>query len=674
MFFPREMTEIELIVPSKDLVAVTQVLSGYGVFHQTDSNYPGVASGSANTWQETAAQYAALERRVQTVMQALGIEEGQPPLSDGQQKGMAEIETIRPLVEQIEGEVRSTNDELSELRKRLEQLESILHQLEPVEDVDIDISSLRDSRYMFSMLGLMPSANMDRLQTSLARVPHVFMTLRSDPGRPVVWLAGTKANADVLQRAARSAYLDPLSLPSDYQGTPGKIIESLRNTIESTQRRIEELEATIGRFGEERKEQLRDLLWQAHTSRVLSDAIVRFGQLRHTYVVTGWVPRDDLDELSRRLKQASREVLIETLPTSRRGHNQNVPVALFNNRFLKPFQMLVNTYARPRYGEIDPTILIAFTFPVLYGAMFGDLGQGLVLFTLGLLMHNKIILKGMSSLGLLIAYCGVFAALFGVLYGSFFGFEGEHFAETFGFEFTPVWISPIHDILRVLGLAIDAGIILLLVGYLLGIYSHARARNWGHLVFGHNGLIALLFYISFLALLGNFLGRTPIAPQVAVAIGSLPLPFPIFAIIFGLGIMFSEVFIHWMEGHRPLIEGRGVGGFIMYLVQAFMDWFEVVISQLSNTLSYVRVGAFAVAHGGLSLAFFRLAELIGGGEHGVGYWAMLVVGNLFFITIEALIVGIQTMRLHYYEFLGKFFTGGGMRFEPLAVTPTKEEG
>ena len=676
MFFPREMVEIELIVPSKDLVAVTQVLSGYGVFHQTDSNYPGVASGSANTWQETAAQYAALERRVQTVMQALGIDEGQPPSSDAhaERKGMAEIETVRPLVEQIEEEVRSTNDELSELRKRLESLESILRQLEPVEDVDIDISSLRDSRYMFSMLGLMPSANIDRLQTSLGRVPHVFLTLRSDPGKPVVWLAGTKANADVLQRAARSAYLDPLTLPSDYQGTPGKIIESLRNTIESTQRRIDELQTTLSRMGEERKEQLRDLLWQVHTSRVLADAIVRFGQLRHTYVITGWVPADDMEELTRRLKQASREILIETLPTSRTGHNQHVPVALFNNRFLRPFQMLVNTYARPRYGEIDPTILIAFTFPVLYGAMFGDLGQGLVLFTLGLLMHNKIILKGMSSLGLLIAYCGAFAALFGVLYGSFFGFEGEHFIETFGFEFTPVWISTIHDILRVLGLAIDAGIILLLVGYLLGIDSHARARNWGHLVFGHNGLIALLFYISFLALLGNFLGRTPIAPQVAVAIGSLPLPFPIFAIIFGLGIMFSEVFIHWMEGHRPLIEGRGVGGFIMYLVQAFMDWFEVVISQLSNTLSYVRVGAFAVAHGGLSLAFFRLAELIGGGEHGVGYWIMLVVGNLFFITIEALIVGIQTMRLHYYEFLGKFFTGGGMRFEPLAVTPTKEEG
>ncbi len=674
MLFPREMVEIELIVPSKDLVAVTQVLSGYGVFHQTDSNYPGVASGSANTWQETAAQYAALERRVQTLMQALGIDEGQPPSSDGdaERGGLVEIETIRPMVEQIEEEVRSTNDELSELRKRLEQLESILHQLEPVEDVDIDISSLRDSRYMFSMLGLMPSANMDRLRTSLVRVPHVFLTLRSDPGKPVVWLAGTRANADVLQRAARSAYLDPLSLPEDYQGTPGKIIESLRNTIESTQRRIDELQATLSRLGEERKEQLRDLLWQAHTSRVLSDAIVRFGQLRHTYVVTGWVPLDKLDDLTHRLKHASREILIETLPTSRSGHNQHVPVALFNNKYLKPFQVLVNTYARPRYGELDPTILMAVTFPLLYGAMFGDLGQGLVLLIAGLLINSGVILKSMKSLGLLIAYCGASAAIFGVLYGSFFGFEGEHFRHAFGFDFPPLWLSPLHDTLPVLGIAIDVGIVILLIAYLLAIFNQVRSREWAHLIFGHTGLVGLALYLSFLGVLGLAVKALslPIIPQIAVAISNLPLPFLTLLIIFGLGIMFSEVFINWMEGHRPVIEAHGVGGFIMYLIQAFMDLFETLISQLSNTLSFVRVGAFAIAHGGVSMAIFALA----GEDLGFKYWLVVVLGNLFIIGFEGLIVGIQTMRLNYYEFLGKFFTGGGMRFEPLAVTPTKEEG
>lgn len=666
MFFPKEMTEIELIVPSKDLLAVTKVLSGYGVFHQTDSSYPGVASGSANTWQEQAALYATLERRIQLVMQALGVDEGQPPSSDFE--AMVEIEKIRPLVEQLEEEVKKISDELTDHRKRLEQLESTLHQLEPVEDIDLDISSLRDSRYMFSVLGLIPSANVDRLQTSLARVPHVFLILRSDPGKPVVWLAGTKANADVLERAARSAYLDPLSLPNDYQGTPANIITSIRNTIESTQSRIDELRTTLARLADERRQQLRDLLWQAHTSRVLADAIVRFGQLRHTYVITGWVPADDLEELNRRLKQASKEVLIETLPTSRSGQNQNVPVALTNNRFLRPFQMLVNTYARPRYGEIDPTILIAFTFPILFGAMFGDIGQGLVLALLGWLMSSGRILKSMSSLGGLIAICGVSATLFGFLYGSIFGFEGHLVEEYLGFKLEPLWISPIHEILPILIVAIDAGIILLTLGFLLSIFNLWRSRDWPHLVFGHNGIVGFVLYWSLLGLLGSSLGESPISPKLAVAAGSA-LPSVVFtglAIISGVAIMFSEVFRNLMEGHRPLIEG-GIG---TYAIQAPMELFETVISFLSNTLSYVRVGAFAVAHGGLSLAIFSLA----GAQPDLGFWITILIGNIFIVGFEGLIVGIQTMRLHYYEFLGKFFTGGGMRFEPLALTPAKEEG
>lgn len=669
MFFPKAMTEIELIIPSKDLLAVTRVLSNYGVFHQTDSNnYAGVATGSANTWQEQAAAYSMLERRLQSVMQALGVDEGQPPSADFD--AMVDIEKMRPLVEKIEDDVKQASDQLTNERKRLEQLESTLHQLEPVADIDLDISSLRNSRYLYSMIGVIPTANVDRLQTSLARVPNVFLTLRSDLSKPVVWLAGTKANSDVLERAARSAYLDPLILPEGYSGTPAKIIESLRKSIEEAQKKISELKETLAKFAESRRQELRDLLWQAHTSRVLSDAIVRYGQLRHTYVVTGWVPLDDMEILTQRLKQASKEILIESLPSLRHGHNSNVPVALLNNKYLKPFQMLVNTYARPRYGEIDPTILMAFTFPLLYGAMFGDIGQGLVLVILGLLINSGKIMKSMGSLGLLIAYCGASATIFGALYGSVFGFEGEHFLHTFGRELHPIWTSPINNTLPVLGVAIDAGIILLLVGFLLAIFNQIRSREWAHLIFGHKGIVGFLLYLSFLGLLGVAAGTLPIAPKVAIGISKLPLPFPLLTLIFGLGIMFSEVFLNLMEGHRPVIEAKGVGGFAMYLVQAFMDLFETMISMLSNTLSFVRVGAFAVAHGGVSMAIFALA----GEEVDLGFWITVVLGNIFIIGFEGLIVGIQTMRLHYYEFLGKFFTGGGMRFEPLRLTPSTEEG
>ena len=108
---------------------------------------------------------------------------------------------------------------------------------------------------------------------------------------------------------------------------------------------------------------------------------------------------------------------------------------------------------------------------------------------------------------------------------------------------------------------------------------------------------------------------------------------------------------------------------MMFIIQSLMDLIETVISMLSNTLSFIRVGAFAVAHGGLSLAIFSLA----GEDPTPGFWITIILGNLFIIGFEGLIVGIQTMRLHYYEILGKFFHGGGIQFEPLKLNPSKED-
>lgn len=666
MLFPKQMSEVELILPSKDLVAVTRALSGYGVFHQVDSANLGLEGMGQNTWQEKAGAYSAMERRVQTIMQNVGLAEEYPakPGIDT----LVDLEATRVVVDGIDKDVKEVSDQLSGEKKRLELLESQLRQLEPIADVNVEVGALRKSSFMHSILGVVPTANISRLRTSLLRVPHVFFLLREDAQKPVVWILGPKTNLDVLERAAKSAYLNPLSLPDEFSGTPEQITAMLRKEIESSKQKISKLETDLAKQGALHKNDLQKLLWDVHISRVMADAIVRFGQLRHTYVVVGWVPTEDLEDLTARLKEASHEILIETMATSRSGHHSHIPVALTNNKWLKPIQELVTTFGRPSYGELDPTLLIAFSFPILYGAMFGDLGQGLVLMLVGTLAHNKIFMKGLQSLGLLLVYAGFFATIFGFLYGSVFGFEGHLVEEYLHFHLAPIWMSPLENILTILGFAIDAGIVILLFGYLLALFNNIRSRDWAHFWFGHTGVVALGFYISFLALLGGFLGSTAIAPKVAVAINHLPLPFTLLAEIFGVLLMFSGFFRNMVEGHT-LIEGTGFGGFAMFLVQSFMDLFEGLISMLSNTLSFVRVGAFAVAHGGLSLAIFKLA----GDEPTPGFWITIVLGNIFIIGFEGLIVYIQTMRLHYYEILGKFFHGGGMSFEPLKLNPSQEE-
>jgi V/A-type H+-transporting ATPase subunit I len=668
MFFPEAMTEVELIVPSKDLLAVTKVLGKHGVFHQIDSTYLGLENLGPNAWQEKAASYSTLERRIQTLMQNLNLKEEYSGPADFDK--VADLEPLQAAVDRIDEDVKKTSDQLSEEKKKLEHLESQLHQLEPIADADVDVSALRQSHYLYSVLGILPAENVSRLQTSLSRVPHTFFTLREDPKRPVVWLLGPRSNSDVIERAVKSAYLTPLSLPEEFQGTPAQINEALRKAIESSKQKISELNATLAKLAEAHKQQLQKLFWEVHISRVIADAIARYGQLRHTYVVVGWVPSADLDTLTQRLKQASKETLIEARAVERTARQSNVPVALRNPGALTPFELLVNTYARPRYEEIDPTALIAVTFPLLYGAMFGDVGHGLVLAAIGWLLSRR------SKLGGLLVACGLSGMIFGILYGSIFGFEEILPHHPFFGQF--FWLSPIHDVLDILKLAIGAGIVLLILAHLLNLYNAARAGNWGRFFFDSNGLAGLILYLSFLVLLGSvaskmFTGDT-FLPGILLEVGRNGMLVTIAQILFLIGlflaVIFSHPLQHWMETGHFEIEG----GWGMFAVQSAAEVLEKFISMLSNTLSYVRVGAFAIVHAGFTGAVFVIARLLSGGaEGGLAYWAVVILGNLFVIGLEGFIVTIQTMRLHYYEFFSKFFSGGGLTYEPLTLAPAPEK-
>jgi V/A-type H+-transporting ATPase subunit I len=648
MFYPQEMTEIEIIVPERDALAVTRELADQGIFHQLDASYLSSEAGTNSTdaWQAQSAAYTALERRLVSIMQALDVEEG--PLPPADQSPTIEVEEVRSDVEQLEREVTVALKDLNEEQKKLEQLKDYLQQLAPVSDIDIDVSTLRDPRYTFSMLGIMPTDSVERLQTSLARIPFVLVTLRQDSRRSVVWLLGTQRNADILDRAARSAYLNPLSLPGAYRGTPSQIMEAIQADIEHLQRQISAQRGVMTELHDVRKEQLQMLLWRVRASRLLADVMTRYGKLRYTYLIVGWVPLSSLESLSRRLRQISGEILIETTPSKRGSAGQNVPVSLENPGILRAFQQLVTTYARPRYEEIDPTLLITLTFPLLFGAMFGDVGHGLVLALLGGVLASRRVpaLRGFAGLGIVVTICGLVATLFGFLYGSVFGMEDV---------LPALWIRPMESIMQILIVAIGAGIVLLSTGFLIGILNAWVARDWSRLLFGHNGVAGLALYWSLVGFAAKAL------------IGSLPVPVQVItvvAVVAGFVVMFSEVLGRLVQGHRPLIEGS-IG---TYAVQAVFELFETLISFLSNSLSYVRVGAFAVAHGGLSAVVFILAEMVSP-TRGIGYWVVVALGNLFVIGFEGLIVGIQTLRLEYYEFFSKFFTGGGTSYVPLTTFP-----
>jgi V/A-type H+-transporting ATPase subunit I len=637
------MSQVEMAVPERDVVPVTEALAASGVFH------PLLTDGSrqAEDWQKKATTFGALERRILAVMEALDVDEGAPP---SETPHLVEPEVVETEVEHLEQEAQEPLRELEEEQRRLDQLQRYRRQVETIAELEVDLKTLLDTRYIFVLMGTMPIANLERLETSLEFIPSVLVTLRHQDHLATAILFGTQRDAEILNRTARSAYLNPLDLPEAYRGTPAEAIAALKAGIERTRQRIADSQSTIERLHETRIRRLRHLLWRVRASRTLARTIAQYGRLRYTYLIAGWVPTSKMPTLEQKTKQVSDQVVIEVSALGR-DENGHIPVALENPPLLKAFQDLVTNYGHPCYGELDPTPVLALTFPLVFGVMFGDVGHGLLLALLGLFLtsgrgpaRREGPLHGLADFGPVLIACGTVAMLFGFLYGSVFGFEEV---------IEPLWLRPVEDIGDILLTTVGMGIGLLSLGMIYNIINAALTRKWGRLLFDHNGLTGMLFYWSLLGLgARGFAIDLPISSKTFAAL----------VIFSGLALAFSEILERLVEGHRPLIKGSAG----TYLMQALFELFETIIGLLSNTLSYVRMGAFAVAHGSLSLVVFIIAGMISP-VHSVGYWIIVALGNLFVIGFEGMIVGIQTLRLEYYEFFSKFFSGNGRRHRPLSL-------
>ena len=642
------------MVPEGAVVPVTEVLAASGVFHLSPPELLHTASKVPETdeWRRWATSFASLERRILAVMQALGADEGSPP---AETPHLIWPEVAEMDVEHLEEETQAPVHELEEEQDKLARLQSYITHLAPLAELDVDLGTLRNMRYTYVLPGTVPLANVERLRSSLEHIPFVLVELQRMAHLATVVLFGLQSDADILDRASRSAYLNPLRPPETYRGTPAEALAALQSSIERAKRHIAEFQATLQRLRSIRIDHLRHLLWRVRASRKLSETIASFGRLHYTYLVNGWVPASKVALLEQMVASVSDQVMIEVSSPRREEETpqawSRIPVALENPPLLRAFQGLVTNYGQPRYGELDPTPIMALTYPLVFGVMFGDVGQGLLLVLLGLLLVSGRVrfLRELAGLGVLLAACGLAATVFGFLYGSLFGFEGL---------FPPLWIRPLDNIIDILIASVVMGVGLLSVGMLHNTVNAALEQRWGRLLFRSNGLAGIVFYWSLVGLGARVLtGTLPVSPVLLAAL----------AVCSGLAVMFSEVLGQLVDRRRPLFEGS----FGAYLMQALFELFETVLGLLSNTLSYIRMGAFAVAHGTLSLVVFILADTFSPAR-GVGYWIVVALGNVFVIGFEGMIVGIQTLRLEYYEFFSKFFSGSGVPHRPLALISREE--
>jgi V/A-type H+-transporting ATPase subunit I len=645
------MNRVELVVPERDIVAVTEALAESRAF-EVDARGPrrseageGGVSGT-NEWDQRAATYTTLLQRITTVMELLAVEAGTPPT---EALHWIDPDTVTRDIDTIEREAKGPVEELQNARRKLEALSRTRSQVAPLVGLDADLQRLQNTTYLFAALGSMPADNVDRLQASLEHIPSVVARFGERDRMATVVLFGMKRDAEMLMRAARSAYLTVVELPAEYQGTPRDVLASLDEGITRTSERIAALETTLHRLHEARIRRLRHLLWRVRASLTLVQTIAGFRQFRYSYLLSGWVPEPKVSHVRRTVAAVSPDTTIEaSKPTSQ--ERATAPFQFANPQVIRGFQKLVTIYGFPSYEELDPTLLLVATFPVIFGVMFGDVGHGLLLMALGFLLLSRKVraLQNMASFGGVVVACGAAATLFGALFGSLFGFEGV----------IPVlWLRPIERTTDILLASVVFGVGVLTLGMAFNMVGAALRHRWGEALLDRHGLVGVLFYWSLVGLGAGLLSAR------------IPVPSGALALVAGA----SAVMIWLSDRLKPMLEGHGFGrsNLGMGLVEGFFELFETVLSLMSNTLSYVRMGAFAVAHGALSLVVFILAEMVDPGKS-VGYWLVVALGNLVVIGFEGMIVGIQTLRLEYYEFFSKFFTAGGRSFHPLALVPVED--
>ncbi|MBP7176453.1 MAG: V-type ATP synthase subunit I [Thermoclostridium sp.] len=540
------------------------------------------------------------------------------------QMAMKGLEALEEKLGRFEKELAKTQEEIDENKQ-------ILKQLIPLKDLEFRMDALFHLEYMKFRFGKLPKESFEKMEMVLHSQAVIVVPISSDDRDVWVSCFMPAVVSVKIDNILSSFYFERIRISGKVQGYPADEIVSMEREIqklEADKLRLQEerrniIEAESLEFGKTYSQAI--YMQQAYNARKFA------AHTEETFYLTGWMPVKAYEELAAQLKQMEEFTLSAEEPQEVR--DLNPPTILRNNRFFRPFEAIVTMYGMPAHNEFDPTVLIAITYILMFGAMFGDVGQGAVIALAGLYMF----FGRKSRLGWVLACVGVSSVLFGFLYGSFFG--NEHILKA-------VWKAPMENITQMLILAVGYGAVIIVLSIVINIINSIKAKDYGRLIFDRNGLAGLVFYAGALtAVLVSLSGKALPVPLVAVVL-LVPL----------LAMLFKE------KLERLLLKKHHDHG--GSFVEGFFEVFESVLGFLSNTVSFVRVSAFALSHAGLSLAIWTLYGMAGGVG---GKIVVLIIGNLLIIGLEGLIVGIQCMRLQFYEMFSRFFSGDGREFKPIRV-------
>jgi len=641
MFVSARMKKIEILTLVSDEPKVTEAVGEMGVLHLTRAPVEGGAVPfEGPDTRESEARLRELESRAEALCTALGVH------TDAEPKGAPP-----PTIQEAEQELRTVDAEaghLIEARERLggsrRRVENLLRDTSALAGIDAPLDQIEQMSFLHFAIGTLGSAAATETEKELGD-RAVVLPYTTPFGDSKVVAVSSKKGRWALETALEKRGFRRDNLPEEERDAPARVAElaerRLGLLLAQAKENREAAQSALGKYGD----RLLAIRRRIRTEHRLVLARSNFAHTWATMLITGWLPADRVNALCETVLgvTAGRAVIEIRDPAAA---DEEPPTLMRNHPLVRPFELLTSAYSTPDYNEIEPTPFIALLFVLMFGLMFGDVGHSALLLVVGIALWLKA--RGrLHDAGVILTFCAVSGLVFGAVYGSVFGMETIGGREL-GF------LHPLKNANRILAVTVLFGIGVITLGIILNVVNRFRRREYAEGWLGRFGVLGGVFYWGAIVIAARGyatgdVGWLPVVALLVVPLTVLALRAP------------AQAIAARARGRR----GPDAGGVFVSVIEGGAEAFETVLAYVANTLSFVRIGAFALAHAGLCLAVFRLmaiVEELPGGP----VWAVLVFvfGTLLIVGLEGLIVAIQTLRLEYYEFFGKFFRGEGRRYEP----------
>lgn len=680
----QELVKANLIVPRSTLPQVITDLTEFDTFHVSEKKEgtpsdPQIDSLSLQAYRLfldiddilKALNVQSEIGLIETLTKGIKVEKEKFKASDWADF-ISRIEAEgKPLVE----EFKAILNERSELQKKISDNVVLKETFDLLPHLSVDLNVIGRLRRFHIILSIVSAKDMQELSRSLPE--DIFISTPIDSERNAIVVATSKEGAERVDKVLRSFEVRPLEIPERLPQSPAEALKVINQELKGQNLRLQELNQMLDANLKRSERKLVSLREGAKTAYDVLTEVKKAGDLKRFAVITGFYPTTRDAEF----KQKFSSWLLFTEKVAFAEHHYGaeesgethpvVPTLIKNRSLIKSFENITLNQGPPKYGEVDPTPLVMLTFPIFYGIMFGDFGHGVVLMLFGLLLYAR----GSSSLkpwGIMLTVAGLSAAVVGLLIGEVFGFAVG--------ELIPVYQHPVLELVErlhgtttfnteavttILQASIIIGIIHLTIGFGLDVFKAVRDKEYVEAVIEKIPtllmyLFGIIFALAFIGAGNSFAGlltKTNPIPLLGLPVSQATIiSLPVILVSVVTIIIGKPVAIILKKVPKDSIAMSAVMGIVEFLIR--------VVEFLANTMSYTRLGILLLVHAALLMVLNRAVSL----PLPVAV-PMLVIFNIMIMMLEGLIVYIQDLRLHLYEWFTKFYAGTGTMFRRLKPHP-----